>query len=122
MSGVYRHFQRDLTVISFVLDAEELSQLQRRLIGELKSAVQKGNARERTAATMTLLKLCESESNFHEPVTQADRSLAEIIRTYLLQIGILDVFIDQLRRKDSALLAAYALATCLKRSKWNRVR
>lgn len=26
----------------------------------------------------------------------------------------MDVFVDQLQRKDSALLAAYALATCLK--------
>lgn len=54
---------------SFVSDAAELSERQRRLIGELKNAVQKGNSRERTAATLTLLKLCESKPNFDGPVT-----------------------------------------------------
>lgn len=106
---------------SVVSDAQELNQMQRNLIGELKGAVQKGNARERTAATMTLLKLCESESNFCKLTARAHHSLAEIIRTHLLQINLLDVFVNQLRRKDSALLAAYAVATCLKYSKWNRV-
>ena len=53
-------FERDLTMTSFVSDATELNVHQINLIGELKNAVQKGNARERTAATLTLLKLCES--------------------------------------------------------------
>ena len=48
---------------SFVSDATELSEHQRKFIRILKRAVEKGNARERTAATMTLLKLCES--GFH---------------------------------------------------------
>lgn len=39
---------------------------------------------------------------------------APSIRTYLNRIDLLDVFIKQLRRKESALLAAYALAACLK--------
>ncbi|KAF8554223.1 hypothetical protein OG21DRAFT_1115422 [Imleria badia] len=81
----------------FGLDAPELNEQQRTLIGELKKAVQKGDARERIAATMTLLKLCETAT----------------IRTYLTQINLLDVFIGQLRRKESALLAAYALVTCM---------
>ncbi|KAF8445037.1 hypothetical protein L210DRAFT_3059908 [Boletus edulis BED1] len=66
----------------FGLDATQLSDDQKRLIGELKKAVEKGNARERTAATMTLLKLCETA----------------IIRTQLCEIDMLDVFISQLRR------------------------
>ncbi|KAF8552014.1 hypothetical protein OG21DRAFT_1466371 [Imleria badia] len=82
----------------FGLDATELSEPQRKLIGELKLAVQKGNPRERTEATMTLLKLCETET----------------IRTHLREIDLLDVFVDQLLRKGSALLAAYALVICLK--------
>ncbi|KAN0091568.1 hypothetical protein V8E55_005134 [Tylopilus felleus] len=71
---------------------------QMKLIRKLKVAVEKGNVRERTAATMTILKLCDTPS----------------IRTYLNRIDLLDVFIKQLRRKESALLAAYALAACLK--------
>ncbi|KAG6375693.1 hypothetical protein JVT61DRAFT_3267 [Boletus reticuloceps] len=43
--------------------------------------------RERTADTMTLLKLCETTT----------------IRTYLREISILDTFISQLRRENSAL-------------------
>ncbi|KAF8445043.1 hypothetical protein L210DRAFT_3060227 [Boletus edulis BED1] len=42
----------------FGLDAEELSDPQRKFIRGLKQAVEKGKARERTAATMTLLKFC----------------------------------------------------------------
>jgi hypothetical protein len=53
-------FERDLTMTSFVSDATELNGHQIKFIGELKKAVQKGNSRERTAATLTLLKLCES--------------------------------------------------------------
>ncbi|KAG8214236.1 hypothetical protein J3R82DRAFT_11044 [Butyriboletus roseoflavus] len=82
----------------FGLYATALSDQQRILLGELKKAVQKGSARERTAATMTLLKLCE----------------IDIIRTYLREVNLLGVFVKQLQRRDCALLAAYALATCLK--------
>ncbi|KAG9309255.1 hypothetical protein JVU11DRAFT_10738 [Chiua virens] len=82
----------------FGLDAENLSVQHRKLIGELTRAVRNGNVRERTASTMTLLKLCETT----------------IIRNYLREIHLLDVFINQLQRKESALLAAYALATCMK--------
>ncbi|KAF8134270.1 hypothetical protein EV363DRAFT_1098078, partial [Boletus edulis] len=97
----------------FGLDATQLSDDQKRLIGELKKAVEKGNARERTAATMTLLKLCESESDINIPQTRAYVPPAAIIRTQLCEIDMLDVFISQLRRKDTALVAAYGLATCL---------
>ncbi|KAG8214234.1 hypothetical protein J3R82DRAFT_11042 [Butyriboletus roseoflavus] len=82
----------------FGLDAAALNDQQRKLLGELKKAIQKGSARERTAATMTLLKLCETD----------------IIRTYLREVNLLGVFVKQLQRRDCALLAAYALATCLK--------
>ena len=51
---------------SFALDAPELSDMHRRLIGELRQAIKEGNSRERTDATMTLLKLCESEFNISE--------------------------------------------------------
>ena len=91
-------------------------------IGELKKVVQKGNARERTAATLTLLKLCESGSILLMNQTQTHVSSAMIIRCHLLSIKLLDVFVGQLRHKDCALLAAYALATCLKHSEWDRVR
>lgn len=43
----------------FVSDATELS--------ELKNAVQKGNAQECTAGTMTLLKLCKSGFDISQP-------------------------------------------------------
>ncbi|KAF8554218.1 hypothetical protein OG21DRAFT_1115120 [Imleria badia] len=82
----------------FGLDAESLSEPQKNLIGELKTAIETGKPRERTAATMTLLKLCETP----------------IIRAYLREINVLNVFIDLLQVRGSALLAAYALATCLK--------
>ncbi|KAF8554229.1 hypothetical protein OG21DRAFT_1116635 [Imleria badia] len=64
----------------------------------MKSAVKKRSVRERTAATMTLLRLCETAT----------------IRTYLLEMNLLNVFVEQLQRKDTALLAAYAVASCLK--------
>ena len=107
---------------SFVSDATELNGHQIHLIGELKKAVQKGNARERTAATLTLLKLCESGWILLMNQTQTHVSSATIIRRHLLSINLLDVFVGQLRRKDCALLAAYALTTCLKYSEWNRAR
>ncbi|KAF8134259.1 hypothetical protein EV363DRAFT_885151 [Boletus edulis] len=100
----------------FGLDAEELSDLQKELIGALKKAVEKCNARERTVATMTLLKLCESESIINELLTWAHASPATIIRAQLREIKLLDVFINQLQQKDDALLGAYALVTCLKYS------
>ncbi|KAG9309246.1 hypothetical protein JVU11DRAFT_10727 [Chiua virens] len=81
-----------------LVNAEKLNDGHKMLIGELKGAAQKWNTRERTASTMTLLKLCESE----------------IIRNHLAEIRLLDLFINQLQCKDRALLAAYALATCLK--------
>ena len=43
----------------FVSDADDLSEPQKRLIGALKMAIKTGKVRERMAATMTLLKLCE---------------------------------------------------------------
>ena len=49
-------------------------------------------------------------------MVQAHCSSAE---TILREIKLSDAFINQLRRKDSALLAAYALATCLKHYKRN---
>ena len=115
-------FERDLTMTSFVSDATELNVHQINLIGELKNVVQKGNARERAAATLTLLKLCGSGSISLMNQTQTHVSSAMIIRCHLLSIKLLDVFVGQLRHKDCALLAAYALATCLKHSEWDRLR
>ena len=103
------------------LDAGDLLPRHRRLIGKLKMAVEMGNVRERTAATMTLLKLCESEVNIHVLQTRAYLSSAIAIRTHLLQINLVKVFVNQLRRKDSALLAAYALSTCSKYGEWNHL-
>ncbi|KAF9227009.1 hypothetical protein BS17DRAFT_441300 [Gyrodon lividus] len=62
------------------------------------SAAGRRNPRERTAATFTLLKLCEDDT----------------LRKYLFDNKVLDIFINQLQRKDSSLLAAYALTICLK--------
>ena len=107
-------FKRWLTMPHFVSGADALSDPQRRLIRELKKAVQKGNVRERTAATLTLLKLCESESDITELKSRIHVSSAKAIRDYLLEIHLLNVLVSQLRRKDSALLAAYALAICLR--------
>ena len=50
-------------MISFVLGTTELNEQQKKVIKGLKKAVEKGDTRERTGATMTLLKLCESASN-----------------------------------------------------------
>lgn len=105
----------------FAPDARELNLKQKKLIGELKMSVQKESDRERTAATMTLLKLCESEANIDGLLTRTHLSSATAIRTYLCEINLLDIYISQLRRKESALLAAYALATCLKHSEWCHV-
>ncbi|KAF8134256.1 hypothetical protein EV363DRAFT_884823 [Boletus edulis] len=88
----------------FGIDATELSEPQKGLMEELKKAVEKGDAWERTAATLTFLKLVETK----------------IIRAQLCESKLLDVFVRQLRRKDRALLAAYALATCLNYSDMKR--
>ena len=40
-----------------------------------------------------------------------------VIRTYLREIDLLNVFVNQLRRKDGASLATFALETCLKYGK-----
>ncbi|KAG9309257.1 hypothetical protein JVU11DRAFT_10740 [Chiua virens] len=81
----------------FGLNAPTLKSEQKKFILELKLAIQHGSTRERTASTMTVLKLFESK----------------VIREYLRGIKLLDTFIEQLKRNGSALLAAYALAICL---------
>ena len=48
---------------SFLPGTTELNEQQMKIIRELKKAVEKGDTRERTGATVTLLKLCESASN-----------------------------------------------------------
>lgn len=48
--------------LTFVPDAQFLSEPQEKLIGELKTAIEVGKARERTAAAVTLQKLCESNA------------------------------------------------------------
>ncbi|KAF8554212.1 hypothetical protein OG21DRAFT_1522574 [Imleria badia] len=96
----------------FSLDAESLSEPQKNLIGELKAVIETGKALERTAATMTILKLCENMA----PLVKLRISdvATTTIHNYLREIDLLDAFVSQLQRKDSALLAAYALVTCLK--------
>ncbi|KAF9227006.1 hypothetical protein BS17DRAFT_440162 [Gyrodon lividus] len=75
-----------------------LDHAQEKLIHELMLAARAHSARERTAATLTLLKLCDDYA----------------LRKYLFDHKVLDIFINQLHRKDSSLLAAYALTICLK--------
>ena len=111
-----------MIILSFTLEDEVLGDGPKSRIRELKKAVQKGNARERIAATMTLLKLCESESSISEVRTWTHLSSGVPIRTYLCEINLLDTFVSQLKREGSALLAAYALVTCLKHGEWNHVR
>ena len=64
-------FSTRFSMLFFVSDAPELSSAHRRLIEELKRSVGNGDAQERTAATLTVLKLCESESDSDESEIRA---------------------------------------------------
>ncbi|KAG9313677.1 hypothetical protein JVU11DRAFT_6022 [Chiua virens] len=66
-------------------------------IRELLSTVQSRNVRERMAATFTLLKLCRNA----------------MVREFCTRNDVLDIFVKQLERKKTSLLAAYALRKCL---------
>jgi len=85
-------------------DAERFDEEQKKQIQGLTKAAasRRGDPRVRTTLIMTLLKLCEIDA----------------IRSYLCrpEIDLVDMFVNQLQDKKSALLAAYALATCLKYS------
>ncbi|KIJ06881.1 hypothetical protein PAXINDRAFT_19916 [Paxillus involutus ATCC 200175] len=67
---------------------------QKTLINHLQSAVAESDASERTAATLTLLKLCEG-------------------KTRIPSSENIYVFIEQLKGRDSSLLGAHALTICL---------
>ncbi|KIJ11753.1 hypothetical protein PAXINDRAFT_15336, partial [Paxillus involutus ATCC 200175] len=82
------------------LSGQALQLTQKKLIQYLQSATGVRDAPERTSATLTLLKLCEGKPNSK-------------LRTHLLGEDITGAFIKQLRRRDSSLLGAYALTTCL---------
>ena len=65
VSNVHTHRcpRRDSAMTFSVSGATELTSTNEYLIWELKRTVKIGNALERTAATLTVLKLCDSESN-----------------------------------------------------------
>ncbi|KAF8556512.1 hypothetical protein OG21DRAFT_617789 [Imleria badia] len=81
-----------------IFSARTLGNNRREFIQKLLDAAGGRHTRARTAATFTLLKLCNFDSH---------------LRTYVLQQGVLDILVKQLQFKDSALLAAYALTRCL---------
>ncbi|KAF8833616.1 hypothetical protein BDN67DRAFT_985910, partial [Paxillus ammoniavirescens] len=81
-------------------DEQALQSTQKELIRHLQLAIAESNASERTAATLTLLKLCEGKTNSK-------------LRKHLLDEKITDAFIEQLKDRDSSLLGAHALTTCM---------
>ncbi|KIJ09526.1 hypothetical protein PAXINDRAFT_172463 [Paxillus involutus ATCC 200175] len=76
---------------------QPLHPTQKELIRHLLLATADRDAPERTAATLTVLKLCEDPK----------------IREHLLTQNITSAFIKQLKRRDTSLLGAHALTTCL---------
>jgi len=66
---------------------------------KLVLTIESRDAHERTAATLTLLKLCRNP----------------MIRGFCSQKEVVHTFVRQLERKDTSLLAAYALKACLER-------
>ncbi|KAI9566401.1 hypothetical protein HD554DRAFT_1192385 [Boletus coccyginus] len=78
------------------------SQIDGRIIQKIILATRSYYTGRRTAATLTFLKLCRYPG----------------VRRHLLNQQALDNFIRQLQRKETSLLAAYALMTCLKYGLW----
>ncbi|KAF8834335.1 hypothetical protein BDN67DRAFT_591000 [Paxillus ammoniavirescens] len=91
--GARRHALRQL----FGLEGGDLTGV-KILMDQLKLATAESNACERTAATLALLQLCENRR----------------LRDHLSGAKITDAFFNQLKRRDSSLLGAYALAVCLR--------
>ena len=81
-------------------------------MGKLVSSIQSGKAHERTAATLTLLKLCGSEFSGIVPVHLTMDEPDSAVREACPDYNILDIFMRQMEHKGTSLLAAYALMIC----------
>ncbi|KAF8124786.1 hypothetical protein EV363DRAFT_1403054 [Boletus edulis] len=81
-----------------LFSARTLGNNRREFIQKLLDAAGGRHTRARTAATFTLLKLCNFDIH---------------LQSYVLEQGVLDILVKQLQYKDTALLAAYALTRCL---------
>lgn len=94
------------------------SQIDEEIIHKIVLATRSYNTGKRTAATLTFIKLCRCEflCNVIEGVhlQPNDCILDRGVRQHLLNQQALDSFTRQLRRKETSLLAAYTLMTCLK--------
>ncbi|KAF8552287.1 hypothetical protein OG21DRAFT_153946 [Imleria badia] len=78
-----------------VLQVNGSERLDDKVVRKLIQTIER-DIRQRTIATLTLLKLCNNP----------------IIRDFCSRDKVLDIFIKQLERKETSLLAAYALKTC----------
>ena len=98
-----------------VIPARTLGNNRKQFIQKLLDAAGGRRTRARTAATFTLLKLCNCKGIVCHAshVTYSPTIVDSHLRTYVLQQGVLDILVKQLQFKDSALLAAYALTRCL---------
>ena len=89
-------------------------------MSQLVLSIQSGKAHERTAVTLTLLKLCGSEfpkiAPIHLTTDQSDSAIREACSRY----NVLDIFMRQMEHKGTSLLAAYALMICWKHSESGR--
>ncbi|KAF9227032.1 hypothetical protein BS17DRAFT_442811 [Gyrodon lividus] len=85
----------------FDLGDGEPDDIHKTFIRELTLATAESDTRERTAATLTLLQLCEDPQ----------------LRKYLSDKNVTSAFLKQLKHRNSSLLGAHALTTCLKHGK-----
>ncbi|KAN0094937.1 Uncharacterized alpha/beta hydrolase domain (DUF2235) domain containing protein [Tylopilus felleus] len=92
----------DLGRLPPVLQVHGSGELDEQVMHRLVSTVDALNSRQRIAATLTLLKLSNNST----------------VRGYCLRNEVLDVFMRQLERRKTSLLAAYALMACLRHNMW----
>ena len=89
-------------------------------MGKLVLSIQSRKAHERTAATLTLLKLCGSKFSGIVPVRLTMDELDSAVREACSRYNVLDIFMRQMEHKGTSLLAACALMICWKHSESGR--
>ena len=95
-------------------------QLDTEVMSKFALTIQSCKAHERTAASLTLLKLCGSGFSKIGPIHLTTDESDSAVQEACLRYNVLDIFMRQMEHKGTSLLAAYALMICWKHSESGR--
>ena len=80
---------------------------------KLVRTIELGDAHQHTVAVLTFLKLCKCEFLSTLRYVTDHKSIDPAIRNFCPWEKVLDIFMKQMERTESSLLAVYALKMCL---------